>query len=139
MIALDALEVLFAHIRQCDEIAVKERHAIVVILNRQALPHARRHLVDEAEIAAIAARADAVEDSGSKLHAELLVVVLVEGKDFLLAVRMLDEQLDLLLRESEAQIDDIAQFLSVDGENLVTCRKLKLLRQASRQHAYDFP
>ena len=52
---------------------------------------------------------------------------------------MFDEKLDLLFGESKAQIDDVAQFLPVDGKDLVSRRKLQFFRQASRRYAYDFP
>ena len=61
VIAFDPLEILFAHIRQRDEVAIEERHAIIIILDRQALSHARRHLIDEAEVTAVAARAYTIE------------------------------------------------------------------------------
>ena len=139
MVALDALKILFAHVRQRDEVAIEERHAVIVILDRQALPHARRHLIDEAEVAAVAARTYAVKNGRGELCAEFLVIVLVEGEHFPLAVFMFDKKLDLLFGEGKAQIDDVAQLLSVDGEDLVSCRKLQFFRQTPRRHAYDFP
>ena len=139
MIAFDPLEILFAHIRQRDEVAIEERHAIIIILDRQALSHTGRHLIDEAEVTAVATRAYAIENGRGELCAEFLVIVLVEGKYFLLTVRMFHEKLDLLFGESKAPIDDVAQFLPVDGKDLVSRRKLQFFRQASRRYAYDFP
>ena len=139
VIAFDPLEILFAHIRQRDEVAIEERHAIIVILDRQALSHTGRHLIDEAEVTAVAARAYAIENGGSELCAKFFIIVLVEGKQFLLTVCMFDEKLDLLFGESKAQIDDVAQFLPIDGKNLVSRCKLQFFRQASRRYAYDFP
>ena len=139
VVSFDAQKILFAHIRQRNKVAVKERHAIIVILDGQAFPHARRNLVDEAEAATIAARAYAVKDGGSELHAKFLIIVFVKSKQFLLAIRMFDKKLNLLLGEGKAQVNDVAQLLSIDGEDLVTDGKFQLLRQTSWHHAYDFP
>ena len=139
VIAFDPLEILFAHIRQRDEVAIEERHAIIVILDRQALSHARRHLIDEAEVTAVAARAYTIEHGGGELCAKFFIIVLVEGKQFLLTVCMFDEKLDLLFGESKAQIDDVAQFLPVDGKDLISHRKFQFFCQTPRRYAYDFP
>ena len=87
----------------------------------------------------IAARAYAIENGRGELCAKFLVIVLVEGKHFPLAVRMFNEKLDFFLGESKAQIDDVAQLLSIDGEDLVSHRKFQFFCQTPRRYAYDFP
>ena len=99
----------------------------------------RRDHVHKAEITVVRTAADAVENRGRELRAKLLIDILVEGNHLLLAVCMLDKQVNLLLRERKAQIDDVAQFPPIDRENLVPWHEPQFLRQTARRNADDFP
>ena len=58
VIADDAFLFLWAQIRQRDVIAVEKGHPFVVVFDVERVPHARRHLIDEAEDALIGASPD---------------------------------------------------------------------------------
>ncbi len=68
----DPLEVHLGESGQGGEVAVQERQPVVVVLHRQAAPHALGELVDEAELAVVVARADPVEHGRGDLDAERL-------------------------------------------------------------------
>jgi predicted Ser/Thr protein kinase len=74
MLLLNALPVFLGPVGEGDEVAVKEGVAIVVILDVQRTPKPRRHLVHEAEDAAIAAAAKTVEYVISETGAEVFSV-----------------------------------------------------------------
>ena len=50
---------------------------------------------------------------------------------------MLDEHVDLLVRHREAQVDDVAQTLPVDLEDLVARHEFELFCEAARIDAQD--
>ena len=68
-----------------------------------------------------------------ELHAKVLVIVLVECNEFLLAVRMFHKKFDLLIRHCKAEIDDVAQRHIVDPENLIPRHKLQFFGNTALQ------
>ena len=134
---LDAAEISLGHVCQRHEVAIEERQAIIVVLDGEARTGIGRTHVDEAEIAVVRAAADTVEDSRRELSAEFLVIILVERDHLLLAVRVLDEHVDFLVGEREAQVDDVAQRHAVDFEDLVASDEAELVRQRALGDAQD--
>ena len=55
------LQIGFGEAGEGREVPIEERQAVVVVLQVEALPHALRQLVDEAELAVVVARAHLVE------------------------------------------------------------------------------
>ena len=137
MIALYARKIRRPHIRQRHKVAIEKGEAIVIILDGEAVAHIRRNHVDKAEITVIGAGANPVEDRTFKLHAEFLIVILVECNQLLLSIRMLHEELDLLVRHCKAEINDVAQRHIVNREDFIPRDKLQFLCNAPLQHAQD--
>ena len=134
---LDAPEVVRPHVRHRDEVAVEEGQAVVVVLDGEALAHVRRDHVDEAEVAVIRTVADAIENGRLELDAELLIDLLLERDHLLLAVGVFDEHVDLLVGHGKAQVDDVAEALPVDLEDLVARHELQFFCQAAWIDAQD--
>jgi len=107
--------------------------AVVIILDGKAVAHIRRNHIDKAEIAVVGARTNPVKDGMLELHAKVLVIVLVECNEFLLAVRMFHKEFDLLIRHCKAEIDDVAQRHIVDPENLIPRHKLQFFGNTALQ------
>ena len=131
MILLDALEISIYHVGHGDEIAIQKRHAVVIILDVQAFPHIRSHLIHKAEQAVVGTVPDAVKHSRLKLNSQLLVIVLVKLIDLLLAVLMLHQHFDFLISKGKAHIDNIPEPGTIDFQELVTRNQLQLLCQAA--------
>ena len=74
----DALEVGLGEPGEGGEVPVEEAQPVVVVLEVEALPQARRQLVDEAELAVVVAGAHLVEQRRLHLHAERLTGPLVD-------------------------------------------------------------
>ena len=114
----DPLEIGLGESGQRREVPVEEREAVVVVLQREALPHALRQLVDEAERAVVVARAHAVEHRARELEAERRPGGLVDA-DRALETAPPDLELDDRFVGLHLVADDVAQVLAVDGEDLV--------------------
>ena len=138
MVLRNTLEVGGPHIRHRDKVAIEETQAVVIVLDGQAAAHIGRNHIDETEAAMVRTVANAIEDGTLELDVEFLVHLLVEGDDLLLAIRMFHEQFNLLVGHGKAQIDDIAQVLPVDRENLIPRYEAELRAQSIRMHAQDF-
>ena len=115
----DPLEVGLGEAGQRREVAVEERQPVVVVLQVEALAHARRQLVDEAELAVVVAGADLVEQRRVHLDAERLAVGLGH----------LDQQLEPAPVELERRVglvdqqpvlDDVARRPPGDRHDEVT-------------------
>ena len=72
------LEVGFGEAGERREVSVEERQPVVVVLEVEALPHALRQLVDEAERAVVVAGPHPVEHRARELEAERRAVGLVD-------------------------------------------------------------
>ena len=113
------LEVGLGEAGERGEVPVEEGEAVVVVLQRQALPHARRQLVDEAERAVVVARAHAVEHRAGEVEAERRARGLLDGHE-VLETAAADLELDARLVGLDLVPDDVAHHLAVEREQLVT-------------------
>ena len=138
MVLLDSLKICIHHIGKGDKIAIEEGHAIVVILDVQAVPHIRSHLVHKAEITVIGTVPDTIKHRRLKLYSQLLVIILVKFQDFLLSVGMLNEHFHFLAGHGKAHINNVPQPHAVDFQNLVPRHQLQLLCQAILRHRQYF-
>ena len=97
----------------CNEVAVQKRQAVIIIADGERGTHARRLLINEAEIATVAAEADAVEEVLAELDAELRIHVLrhrdVEG-----AATPTDSQDAWLRRSMKLHVNDVFERVPVD-------------------------
>ena len=131
MILLDALEISIYHVGHGDEVAIQKGHTIVIILDVQAFPHIRSHLVHKTEKAVVGTMPDAVKHGRLKLNPQLLVIVLVKLIDLLLTVLMLHQHLNFLVSKGKAHVNNIPEPCAVDFQKLVTGNQLQLLCQAA--------
>ena len=112
------LEIGFGEAREGREVPVEEREAVVVVLQGEALPHARRELVDEAERAVVVTGAHAVEHRVLELEAEGSARGLLHH-DEPLDPAATDLELDARLVRQDLVLDDVAHRLAVEAEELV--------------------
>ena len=124
MQTLNALKIPIPHVRERHEIPIEKGEAVVVVLHGETVAHIGRNHIHKAKIAMVRALADTVKHSTFKLYAKFFIIILVKGDDLLRAVRMLDEQFDLLLRHCKAEIDDVAHRRVVDLEDLIPRNEL---------------
>ena len=114
-----ALEVGLGEPGERREVPVEEREAVVVVLQVQALPHALRELVDEAERAVVVAGAHPVEDRAVELEAERRARRLVDDHELLEAAAA-QLELDPRLVGLDLVPDDVAHRFAVERDELVT-------------------
>ena len=114
----DPLEVGLGEPGEGGEVPVEEAQPVVVVLEVEALPQARRQLVDEAELAVVVAGAHLVEQRRLHLHPERLARPLVDLHGELEAPPPEVEHRVGVVDE-EPPLDDVAGHLPVDGVDLV--------------------
>ena len=114
----DSLEVGLGEAGERREVPVEERQPVVVVLQVERSPQARRQLVDEAELAVVVAGADLVEQRRVDLDAERLarLLVHVERQRLVLAA---DPHRHLGLVDQQVVVDDVAGLLTVELDQLV--------------------
>src|SRR5262249_40986323 len=95
----DPLELRLGQVRQRDEVAVQEGEAVVVVLDVETAAHLAPVLVDETEIAVIAADTDPVKYVRGKSDAKSLVRFLLNAHRvcFFPAASGSDDELDFLV------------------------------------------
>lgn len=130
MLLLNTFPILLGPVGESDEVPVKEGVAIVIILDVQRGPQPRWHLVHEAEGAAIAAAAKAVEHVFCKMDAEVFSVFPVHNESEPLA-GSLYFQLQPLISGVEVVIDYIPQDMTVDGNQMIPWPQAHPVRQAA--------
>ena len=114
----DPLEVGLREASEGGEVPIQEAQAVVVVLEIEALPEARRELVDEAELAVVVASAHLVEQSGLHVDPEGLPRSLVDLQRELQATAPDIEHRVAIIHE-KAPLDDVPRHLAVDRQDLV--------------------
>ena len=110
----DPLEVGLGEPGEGGEVPVEEAQPVVVVLQVEALPQARRQLVDEAELAVVVAGAHLVEQRRLHLDAERLAGPLVDlDGELEPAAPEVEHRVGVV--DEEPPLDDVAGHLAVDG------------------------
>src|SRR5439155_23113897 len=107
----DARELGLLQIRERDVVAVQEREAEVVVLDIEALAHAARELMDEAEHALVGAGGDLRRARRLQLEAEPRSPAPQDGRPR--APVALEGQLEPLLARMEMEVDGVAKRRAV--------------------------
>ena len=112
------------------EVPVQEGQPVVVVLQRQAPPHALGQLVDEAELAVVVTGPHPVEDGRRDLGAERFPRLLgdLDGEGLRDAATAHDE-VQIGLVDQQAVLDDITGRPSVEREELVPRSQAELVRR----------
>ena len=131
-LGLDARELRFLEIGEGDVVAVQEREPEVVVLDVQALAHALRELVDEAEDALVGAGRDLGRARGLELEPELRAAA-AEPRGARPPVA-LDREAQVLLARVEVEVDHVAQGRAVDREDAVPGTQARPGRGRPRRH-----
>ncbi|MNS72615.1 hypothetical protein D3C72_1060330 [compost metagenome] len=132
----DALPVRGPHVRQGDEVALQEAQPVVVVHDVERSPKPLRHLVDEAEAAAVVALDDVVEHRELEGEPEVLVDFFVhpheEG-----GFAALDLEADALFGNLVAVVDDVAQRATVNSQETVPRTQIEPGSNAARLDGRD--
>ncbi len=72
----DSLQIMVAQIRQCHIISLQKRKPGIIVLKIQGFPHSRRHLIDKAENAPVAAGTVIAHQAVFKIQPQVLVIIL---------------------------------------------------------------
>ena len=115
----DPPNIVFAHVGQRHIVALEEGQPGIIVLKIQRIPHPRRHLVDEAENALVPAGTVFIHQPLFKFQPQVFVNLLLYLQLPLLAVRLLDQQQDLLFFYIITIIKYILDLLSVHREQPV--------------------
>ena len=75
MVADNPVDIVVAHVGQCNIISLQEGQTRIVILKIQGGTHSRRHLIDEAENAVVAAGTVLIHELVLECDADFLVVL----------------------------------------------------------------
>ena len=113
------LEVRLGEPRERGEVAVQEAQTVVVVLEVQAPAHALGQLIDEAELAVVVARPDAIEHGRLDLDAERLSGPFGHRQSDLDAAPE-HVELDVGLVGGVLPFDHVAGSQTVDARDLVT-------------------
>ena len=75
MVADNPVDIVVAHVGQCNIVSLQEGQTRIVILKIQGGTHSRRHLIDEAENAVVAAGTVLIHELVLECDADFLVVL----------------------------------------------------------------
>ena len=110
----DSLYVPLLHIGQGNVISLQERKPGIVVLKIQGLPHPRRHLVDKAEYAFVAARTVIAHQAVFKLHPQVIIILLVDFQQPLFSVRFSYDHLNVLILNQIPVVKYILNHFMID-------------------------
>jgi hypothetical protein len=129
----DSLERGLVEIAERDVVAVQERQPEVVVLDVQALAHAARELVDEAEDALVRAGGDVAGARRLELDAELDPGAAPEPQRVTDAIA-LDAQRQPVLATVELEIDGVTQRPAVDRQDAIAGDQPRRRGRGARPH-----
>ena len=133
----DPGHLVFGQIGQGDVIAEQEGQAAVVVLEIQALPHTRRHLVDKAEYAFVPAAVLLVHQVGGEGQPGFPAGVPVEPENPPFSLRRFDHGGQAGLVQIEAVIEHVRDFVAVEGQQPVPRPDGFAGRRTARHHPAD--
>ena len=132
----DPVDVLVAHIRQRDVISLKEGQAGIVVLKVQGIPHARRHLVDEAEDTFVPAGAVLAHEAVFKGEPQILSAA-VDFKLPLFPILLSHEKRKFLALGHVFIVKNVFDFVPVYGKKKIAGLQLQLFPDGAWRHGRD--
>ena len=135
---LDPVELALVEVGQRDVVPVQERQAEVVVLDVEALAHAARQLMDEAEHALVGAGGDLAGPRRLELDAEVGSAAVEGGLER--AAGALDGEAQARLAPVKVEVDHISEWGAVDGQDAVARAEAGARRGRPRAHGrHDHP
>ena len=128
------LNILLAHIRQCHIVSLQEGKPGIIILKIESLPHSRRHLVDKAEHAMVAAGTVIIHQAILKLYSQILIIILLHFQLPDLSVGFLYKKFYIFIVHQITVIKNILHRLMIDLCQHISRLQLQLLADASRKN-----
>ena len=92
MVADNPVDIVVAHVGQCNIVSLQEGQTRIVILKIQGGTHSRRHLIDEAENAVVAAGTVLIHELVLECDADFLVILFFDFQVPFLAVLFPDRE-----------------------------------------------
>lgn len=120
MLLGDSLPVRLRQVSQCDVAAEQERVTIIVVPHVQRWPKLAGQLSHKAELAAVIAAAQAIEDRLFKLEPQVIVIP-TDGLDEAFYSAAPYVQTQRRLGRVVTYVNEISNRMLVDGQKLITC------------------
>ena len=107
MVADNPVDIVVAHVGQCNIVSLQEGQTRIVILKIQGGTHSRRHLIDEAENAVVAAGTVLIHELVLECNADFLVILFFDFQIPFLAVLFPDREFQIRVVGLEVVIEDV--------------------------------
>ncbi|CAB4540865.1 unannotated protein [freshwater metagenome] len=132
----NALKVCLCESSEGGEVSVEERQPVVVVFQVEASTHARRKLVDKAELAVVIAGSDLVEYGGINLYAERCTRRLDDIKREFEAIPQQVKR-DLGLIGQHSIFNNVAHWAAINSKHLIAGKNPKQVCGGSRSHRHN--
>ena len=116
MVADNPVDIVVAHVGQCNIVSLQEGQTRIVILKIQGGTHSRRHLIDEAENAVVAAGTVLIHELVLECDADFLVILFFDFQVPFLAVLFPDREFQIRVVGLEVVIEDVLDDFPVHAE-----------------------
>ena len=120
MVADNPVDIVVAHVGQCNIVSLQEGQTRIVILKIQGGTHSRRHLIDEAENAVVAAGTVLIHELVLECDADFLVILFFDFQVPFLAVLFPDREFQIRVVGLEVVIEDVLDDFPVHAEQFIS-------------------
>mgnify|MGYP007000004623 FL=1 len=120
MVADNPVDIVVAHVGQCNIVSLQEGQTRIVILKIQGGTHSRRHLIDEAENAVVAAGTVLIHELVLECDADFLVVLFFNLQIPFFPVFLPDREFQIRVVGLEVVIEDVLDNFPVHAEQFIS-------------------
>ena len=132
MVADNPVDIVVAHVGQCNIVSLQEGQTRIVILKIQGGTHSRRHLIDETENAVVAAGTVLIHELVLECDADFLVVLFFNLQIPFFPVFLPDREFQIGVVGLEMVIKNVLDFFPVDTKQFVSRFQFKLFGNTAR-------
>lgn len=125
------------HVGQCNIVSLQEGQTRIVILKIQGGTHSRRHLIDEAENAVVAAGTVLIHELVLECDADFLVILFFDFQVPFLAVLFPDREFQIRVVGLEVVIEDVLDDFPVHAEQFISRFEFQFFGNTARFYCLD--
>ena len=137
MVADNPVDIVVAHVGQCNIVSLQEGQTRIVILKIQGGTHSRRHLIDEAENAVVAAGTVLIHELVLEYDADFLVILFFDFQVPFLAVLFPDREFQIRVVGLEVVIEDVLDDFPVHAEQFIARFEFQFFGNTARFYCLD--
>ena len=113
MVADNPVDIVVAHVGQCNIVSLQEGQTRIVILKIQGGTHSRRHLVDKTENTLVAAGTVVAHQTIFKFYAKVIIILFLDLQKPFFPIRLADQHFYILILDHVTIIKNVLYFLVV--------------------------